>query len=483
MAGRLHLCAPNWSAVTSYPWVLSAVRGYSLELDCQPRQAVAPPFTPPPPLEAEQVEVEISKLLNKAAVRKASPCTGQFVSRIFMVTKKDGSCRLVVNLKPLNRFVTKKHFKMENAAMVWSLLRKDDWMTTIDLKDAFLSVPIQADHRKFLRFQWKGALYKFQCLPFGLTSTPRVFTKLLRPVMAVLRRQGIRCMIFIDDLLLLHPSREELKKITAEVVTMFLQLGFLINQEKSGLIPSQRTVFLGFTVDSVALTLSLPTEKMDKILQECSCSFCKTHHNQVPSLSHRASIGSNSGSVACPPLLQATPTPEERCFQEESVLRCQADPRPGSQTGPSLVADRGDKVEWQTNATRPSRPNSGIGCLDVGVGSQYVGVSDRRLVVLDGEKSPNKCPGNVGRDIHNKDLCQGPLEHTHPSQDGQHLSSGICESHGRDTISQTVGCCQGSVDMVPQQGDDCISRVPPRRAEHHWRIIRHCKYVNVKFPN
>ena len=202
-----------------------------------------------------------------------------------------------------------------------------------------------------------------------------------------------------------------------------------------------------------------------------SCSFCKTHHNQVPSPSHRANVSSNSGSVACPPLPQVTPTPEERCFQEESVLQCQADPRPGSQTGPSLVADRGDKVEWQTNATQPSRPNSGIGCLNVRVGSQYVGVSDRRLVVLDREKSPHKYPGNVGRDIRNQDLCQGPLEHTHLSQDGQHLSSGICESHGRDTISQTVGCCQGSVDMVPQQGDDCISRVSPRRAEHHSRFL------------
>ena len=90
-------------------------------------------------------------------------------------------------------------------------------MTTIDLKDAFLSVLIHADHRKFLRFQWKGALYEFQCLPFGLTSAPCVFTKLLRPVMTVLHWQGIRCMTFIDDLLLLHPSRKELKKISVEV--------------------------------------------------------------------------------------------------------------------------------------------------------------------------------------------------------------------------------------------------------------------------
>ena len=120
------------------------------------------------------------------------------------------------------------------------------------------------------------------------------------------------------------------------------------------------------------------------------------------------------------------------------------------------LAARQDLHWWLSEVTRwngktnASRPNSGIGCLNVGVGSQYVGVSDRWLVVLDGEKSPHKCPGNVGRDIRNQDLCQGPLEHTHPSQDGQHLNSGICESHGRDTMSHTVGCCQGSVDMVPR---------------------------------
>ena len=68
-------------------------------------------------------------------------------------------------------------------------------MVSIDLKDAFLSVPIHEQHRKFLRFQWNSSLYKFQCLPFSLTSAPCLFTKILRPVMTVIRRRGIRCMV------------------------------------------------------------------------------------------------------------------------------------------------------------------------------------------------------------------------------------------------------------------------------------------------
>ena len=86
------------------------------------------------------------------------------------------SFRPVVNPRPLNRFVSKKHFKMENAHMFRSLLQSGDWMVTIDLKDAFLLVPIVEQHRKLLRFQWREALYEFQCLPFGLMSAPRVFT-------------------------------------------------------------------------------------------------------------------------------------------------------------------------------------------------------------------------------------------------------------------------------------------------------------------
>ena len=80
------------------------------------------------------------------------PCADQFLSQTFLVPKKDGSSRLVINLRPLNQFLQQVHFKMESLGMMRDLLREGDWMASIDLKDAYLSVMIWEDHRKYLRF-------------------------------------------------------------------------------------------------------------------------------------------------------------------------------------------------------------------------------------------------------------------------------------------------------------------------------------------
>jgi len=91
---------------------------------------------------------------------------------------------------------------MEGISMLKDLLLRNDSMTSIDLKDASLSVAVEAEPRKYLHFAWADQMYEFQCLPFGLSSAPRVFTKLLKPVVGLLRHQGIRLVIFLDDILL-----------------------------------------------------------------------------------------------------------------------------------------------------------------------------------------------------------------------------------------------------------------------------------------
>ena len=58
----------------------------------------------------------------------------------------------MVNLKPLNRLIVKYKFKMESVRMLKDLVRRDDWMISIDLKDAYLSVPINKKDRRYLRF-------------------------------------------------------------------------------------------------------------------------------------------------------------------------------------------------------------------------------------------------------------------------------------------------------------------------------------------
>ena len=85
-----------------------------------------------------------------------------------------------------------------------------------DFKDAYLSVPIHESCRKFLRFLWKGTFYQFKALPFGLCSAPRIFTKVLKPVAAFLRKKAIQVLTYLDDFLLLAATAEEaVKKYSA----------------------------------------------------------------------------------------------------------------------------------------------------------------------------------------------------------------------------------------------------------------------------
>ena len=79
-------------------------------------------------------------------------------------------------------------------------------MVKLNLKDAYYALPIHPSHRKYLRFIYQDRTYEFQCLPFGLYSAPQT----LKPVLAVLRSMGIRVVIYIDDMLLLHQQSKVL---------------------------------------------------------------------------------------------------------------------------------------------------------------------------------------------------------------------------------------------------------------------------------
>jgi len=169
--GCLVHAAVNWAVITENSWILEVIKGYHLELFAAPFQSHSPKATQPHSQDT-LVQDEVDKLIQKGAICMVSPVPGQFLSRIFTVPKKGGALHPVVNLRPLNKFMIRKKFKMENATILRDLVKSNNWMTSIDLKDAFLSVPVAAVHRKFLRFSWKHQLFAFQCLPFGLTSAP-----------------------------------------------------------------------------------------------------------------------------------------------------------------------------------------------------------------------------------------------------------------------------------------------------------------------
>lgn len=114
-----------------------------------------------------------------------------------------------------------------------NLIQPGDWLIKLDLKDAYLAVPIYQPHRCFLRLQWQGVMWQFKVLPFGMSSAPYTFTKIMKPEVSALRRLGIRLILYLDDMQLLDQSKERIRHHFASALKLLVALGFLVNLKKS----------------------------------------------------------------------------------------------------------------------------------------------------------------------------------------------------------------------------------------------------------
>jgi hypothetical protein len=170
---------------------------------------------------------------------------------------------------------------MEDLKTAADVLRPLDYMCKIDLKDAYFAIPIHPTHQKYLCFQHRKTTYQFTCLPFGLTSAPWVFTKVLKPLAAQVRRMGMRVCIYIDDMLILNSQKEAAQKDASLMVYLLENLGFVVNNEKSMLFPSQEMEFLGVLIDSRNMSFSLPRSKVVNIMKECKALVSSTAASQA----------------------------------------------------------------------------------------------------------------------------------------------------------------------------------------------------------
>ena len=99
-------------------------------------------------------------------------------------------------------------------------------------------------------------------MPFGLAPAPRIATKFLQPVIKYLRRRGVRCTAYIDDIIILARSRVQSLKHTQLAVDLLHGLGFGIHPDKLQGVPRQSVEFLGFQVNSVKMQFRVPQNKI-----------------------------------------------------------------------------------------------------------------------------------------------------------------------------------------------------------------------------
>ena len=260
----------NWKLLSSDPEVLQMVSGCRIELDCMNFQC-------PGVLgkqtyfvkETHELDEVIEEFVNANIVIQVPPKEKFYVSPIFTVPKKDGSVRMILNLKRFNEYVTYKHFKMDTVNSAIDLMSENCFMASVDLKHAYYSVPVHEYDQRFLQFEYRQSLFQFTCLPMGLSSSPRIFTKICKPVYAALRQKGHIVVGYIDDTYLQSESYSECERNIAETVDLLESLGFVVNREKSVLKPTQKVEFLGFELDSVNMKVTVTEKKMQKIVDFC----------------------------------------------------------------------------------------------------------------------------------------------------------------------------------------------------------------------
>ena len=286
-AGQLRFYKKAWEEITSDNYILQMVSGYRLEFStAPPKQMRLPRQINCSEIEKLAIAKEIERLLVKDVIEISSHETNEFLSNVFARAKKDGGLRMILNLRELNLFIEYHHFKMDTLSTGLKLITPGCFMASIDLRDAYYSVPIHVQDHKYLKFMWENTLYKFKALPNGLTSGPRMFTKLLKPPFSVLRKKGHIITGYIDDTLLIAKDIKQTQRSVIETCNLLTKLGFVIHPKKSVFVPCQEITFLGFVLNSVTMTVRLTDEKKKEIWQLCK----KLPHMRSPSIRHVAGV-------------------------------------------------------------------------------------------------------------------------------------------------------------------------------------------------
>ena len=307
----------------------------------------------------------------------------------------------------------------------------DGW-TLAAMQDA-ANVPIAPHHRQFLQFAFQGRHFQFRVFPWGLFLSPQVFTRCMAAALSPLQSRGIKILPYLDDWLVCAPSRSQVTRDTAILLSHVAQLGLRLNFTKSCLVPSQSTLFLGVTLDAVAMKACPSPQRWDDILRLLLLfqEGRRSRYVQYMRLLGKLTAAAHCGS----PRVAVTASPSEVAIQ--LPLGCQAAPEQKTQDVTALPPCSGP---MEGEIISPSGHAHGLHCIPSGdchnrriplrVGCCVAEPDSSRPVACTGLLRVHQCAGATG-------IAQG--------------TAGLSSVPDGEACASTV-----------RQRLNCLSRKPPR---------------------
>ena len=197
----------------------------------------------------------------------------KIISGLGAIKKEDSSVRIIHDCsRPVGDAVNdyaKLDYKIQYQTVLdaCELIEKGDYMAKIDLKSAYRSVALHPSQYDFTGLKWtfkgeKTPTYMIDTrLPFGARLSPSHFHRLSQAVQYIIQKRHIKVVTYLDDIFITAPTKEQCTEHLNTVITLLRQLGFSIAWKKiAG--PSQKIIFLGIGIDSLAMKRYLPREKV-----------------------------------------------------------------------------------------------------------------------------------------------------------------------------------------------------------------------------
>ena len=197
----------------------------------------------------ENLREQIQTWLHEGVIKSRGISPWNFP--LLSVRKKNGKWQWVVDFRKLNNITRKDSFPIPNIVELHSYLQGSRFFTSLGLAVAFQSIPIREIDQEKLSFSALDQSYQFCRMPFGLTSAPNTWARLVIAVMQHIPKTKL--IVFFDDLLIHSPTLEEHLRTLKTILTAVSQSGLRINLEKSDWIKTE-VKFLGIiTTDGVTV--------------------------------------------------------------------------------------------------------------------------------------------------------------------------------------------------------------------------------------
>jgi len=196
------------------------------------------------PSERSEVNAQIDEWLTEGIIQ---PSVSDYASPVVLVRKKDGSARLCVDYRLLNKKILKDRYPLPLIEDQLDLLQGARVFTTLDLRDGFFHVELDESSRKYTAFVVPDGHYEFLRVPFGLCNSPAVFQRFVNLTFRDLIREGI-VLVYMDDLIIPSDDIEDGIRRIKRVFEVAEGAGLDLNWRKCCFLQT-RVEFLGHVIE------------------------------------------------------------------------------------------------------------------------------------------------------------------------------------------------------------------------------------------